>query len=33
MSGYFLPQPVKDRFLKKPFHMQELASAVRSALG
>jgi CheY-like chemotaxis protein len=33
MSGYFLPQPVKDRFLKKPFHMQELASAVRAALG
>ena len=32
MSGYFLPQPVAVRFLKKPFHMQELASAVSDEL-
>jgi DNA-binding NtrC family response regulator len=32
MSGYFLPQPVAVRFLKKPFHMQELASAVLAEL-
>jgi CheY-like chemotaxis protein len=33
ISGYFLPQPIADRFLKKPFHMHELASAVRAELG
>jgi CheY-like chemotaxis protein len=33
ISGYFLPQPVAVRFLKKPFHMHELASAVRAELG
>jgi len=33
ISGYFLPQPITDRFLKKPFHMHELASAVRAELG
>lgn len=33
ISGYFLPQPISDRFLKKPFHMHELASAVRAELG
>jgi CheY-like chemotaxis protein len=33
ISGYFLPQPITERFLKKPFHMQELASAVRAELG
>jgi len=33
ISGYFLPQPVAVRFLKKPFHMQELASAVRAEIG
>lgn len=32
ISGYFMPQPVGPRFLKKPFHMQELASAVRAEL-
>jgi DNA-binding NtrC family response regulator len=33
ISGYFLPQSVPQRFLKKPFHMKELASVVRSELG
>ena len=33
ISGYFLPQPIAVRFLKKPFHMHELASAVRAELG
>jgi CheY-like chemotaxis protein len=33
ISGYFLPQAVPQRFLKKPFHMKELASIVRSELG
>ena len=33
ISGYFLPQPISVRFLKKPFHMHELASAVRAELG
>ncbi len=33
VSGYFLPQPITDRFLKKPFHMHELASAVRAEFG
>ncbi len=32
MSGYFLPQPVTARFLRKPFHMQELAAAIRAEL-
>jgi DNA-binding NtrC family response regulator len=32
ISGYFVPQPIEARFLKKPFHMQELASAVRAEL-
>ena len=32
MSGYFQPQPVAQRFLRKPFRMQELASAVRDEL-
>ncbi len=32
ISGYFMPQPIGQRFLKKPFHMQELASAVRAEL-
>jgi CheY-like chemotaxis protein len=31
-SGYFLPQPIAERFLKKPFRMHELASAVRAEL-
>ena len=33
ISGYFLPQSAPQRFLKKPFHMKELASIVRSELG
>ena len=32
-SGYFLPQPIAERFLKKPFRMHELASAVRAEFG
>ncbi len=32
ISGYFLPQPIAVRFLKKPFHMAELASAVQAEL-
>jgi CheY-like chemotaxis protein len=32
ISGYFLPQSVGERFLKKPFHMHELASAIRAEL-
>jgi CheY-like chemotaxis protein len=33
ISGYFQPQPVHDRFLRKPFHMRELASAVEAEFG
>ena len=33
ISGYFVPQASPQRFLKKPFHMKELASVVRSELG
>ncbi len=33
ISGYFLPQAAPQHFLKKPFHMKELASIVRSELG
>lgn len=33
ISGYFLPQNVTERFLKKPFRMKELHSAVRAQLG
>lgn len=32
ISGYFQPQPVRDRFLRKPFHLRELASAVEAEL-
>ncbi len=32
-SGYFLPQQVHDRFLRKPFQMRDLASAVEAELG
>lgn len=32
-SGYFHPQQVNDRFLRKPFHMNELAMAVEAELG
>ncbi|CAH2604289.1 Response regulator [Rhodovastum atsumiense] len=33
ISGYFLPQAVPQRFLKKPFHMKDLAAIVRAELG
>jgi len=33
ISGYFVPQSVQQRFLKKPFHMKDLASLVRAELG
>jgi len=33
ISGYFLPQQVDRRFLKKPFHMRDLAAAVAEELG
>jgi len=32
ISGYFLPAGAPQRFLKKPFHMKELASIVRMEL-
>lgn len=32
MSGYFHPQRLSQRFLRKPFHMQELAAAVQDEL-
>ena len=31
-SGYFLPQQVPRRFLRKPFRMKELEAAVRAEL-
>jgi CheY-like chemotaxis protein len=31
-SGYFQPQPIRQRFLRKPFRLQELASAVAAEL-
>ena len=30
MSGYFHPQSVSQRFLRKPFRMQDLATAVQA---
>jgi CheY-like chemotaxis protein len=33
ISGYFVPQPITARFLKKPFHMRDLAAAVADELG
>ena len=33
ISGYFMPQRVTQRFLKKPFHMRDLAAAVADELG
>ncbi len=33
MSGYFLPQPVSRRFLRKPFRLAELESLLREELG
>jgi len=32
ISGYFQPQPIKQRFLRKPFRMKELEAAVRAEL-
>lgn len=32
ISGYFVPQPVERRFLRKPFRMRELEAAVRAEL-
>ncbi len=33
ISGYFVAQQVHRRFLRKPFRMKELESAVRAELG
>jgi CheY-like chemotaxis protein len=33
MSGYFLPQPVSRRFLRKPFRLAELEALLREELG
>lgn len=33
ISGYFVPPQAPQRFLKKPFHLKELASLVRTELG
>lgn len=33
MSGYFQPQTISEAFLRKPFHIHELASVVRAELG
>jgi CheY-like chemotaxis protein len=33
ISGYFLPQPIDQRFLKKPFRLEQLETAVRAELG
>ena len=33
VSGYFKPQQIRERFLRKPFRIHELVSAVRSELG
>ena len=33
ISGYFVPPEAPQRFLKKPFHMKDLAIVVRSELG
>ena len=32
ISGYFLPQPIKRRFLQKPFRTNELDEAIRAEL-
>lgn len=32
MSGYFTPQPIKCRFLQKPFRTTELDAAIRAEL-
>lgn len=33
ISGYFVPPEAPQQFLKKPFHMKDLAIVVRSELG
>jgi hypothetical protein len=33
ISGYFVAQQVRRRFLRKPFRMRELEAAVRAELG
>jgi CheY-like chemotaxis protein len=33
ISGYFVPPETPQRFLKKPFHMNELTSLMRAELG
>ena len=32
MSGYFLPQPIKPRFLQKPFRTNDLHAAIQAEL-
>lgn len=32
MSGFFMPQPVRRRFLRKPFRTTELDAAIRAEL-
>ena len=32
VSGYFVPQPIMDRFLQKPFRTHELDQAIRAEL-
>lgn len=32
MSGYFAPQPITQRFLRKPFRLADLEDAVRTEL-
>lgn len=33
ISGYFLPQPIKRRFLQKPFRTHDLDQAIQAELG
>lgn len=32
ISGYFLPQPIRQRFLQKPFRTHDLDAAIRAEL-
>lgn len=32
ISGYFMPQPIQRRFLRKPFRTNELDAAIRAEL-
>ncbi len=32
ISGYFLPQPIRRRFLQKPFRTHDLDAAIRAEL-